>query len=91
MGIRDLPAMINYVTDYKKDSLIYIGHSMGTTTFYVMSSEIPEMSSKVRIMFSLAPVAFMNHLKSPIRFLAPFANNIKVRLLLLNYYFILFN
>ncbi|XP_043473344.1 lipase 3-like isoform X2 [Leptopilina heterotoma] len=78
MGVRDLPAMINYVTNYKKDSLMYIGHSMGTTTFYIMSSEKPEMTSKIRIMFSLAPVAFMNHLKSPIRIFAPFANNIKL-------------
>ena len=78
VGLQDLPAMICYVTEYKNESLMYIGYSMGTTAFYVMATERSDISSKIRVMISLAPVAFMNHVKTPIRIIAPFANNIEV-------------
>ncbi|XP_033217874.1 lipase 3-like [Belonocnema kinseyi] len=78
VGLYDLPAMISYVTKKKNQSLIYIGHSMGTTAFYVMATQRPDMNSNVRVMFSLAPVAFMRHIKSPIRILAPLANEIEL-------------
>lgn len=66
-GVKDLPAVIDYIlntTDHKQ--IFYAGHSMGTTMFYVLGSERPEYNSKIRAMFSLAPVAFMSHLKSPL-------------------------
>lgn len=79
MGIYDLPAIIDYITAYKKEeTLLYVGHSMGTTMFYVMASERPEVAVKVRAMFSLAPVAFVNHVKSPIRIVAPYAWDIRL-------------
>lgn len=75
IGIYDLPAMISYITSIKQSNLSYVGHSMGTTSFYVMSSMRPDIASSVKIMFSLAPVAYMSHLKSPVRLLAPFAHD----------------
>lgn len=78
MGLHDLPAELQYITRLKRSKIIYIGHSMGTTMFYVMASQRQDIASKVELMFSLAPVAFMNHLESPIRFLAPFSYDIKV-------------
>lgn len=79
MGIYDLPAMISYITNMTSQSLhTYIGHSMGTTASYVMATERPEMARMVRAIISLAPVAFVEHIKSPIRYLAPFANDYKV-------------
>ncbi|XP_066583639.1 lipase 3-like [Prorops nasuta] len=80
IGINDLPAMITYVTQYTKSNLTYIGHSMGTTVFYVMVSQHPRILEKcsIQAMFSLAPIAFMNHLKSPIRIVAPFARDIQL-------------
>ncbi|XP_015184618.1 PREDICTED: lipase 3-like, partial [Polistes dominula] len=62
LGIYDLPAMISYITNVKQSNLTYIGHSMGTTSFYVMSSLRSDIASKVQMMFSLAPVAYMGHL-----------------------------
>lgn len=60
VGIYDLPANLDYITRATNtDSIHYIGHSMGTTTFFVMSSERPDMASKVRAMFALAPIAFV--------------------------------
>lgn len=78
MGIYDLPAVISYITNLKQSNLTYIGHSMGTTAFYVMSTLKPNIASKVQLMFSLAPVAYMKHMKSPLRLLAPFAHDLKV-------------
>ncbi|CAL1684026.1 unnamed protein product [Lasius platythorax] len=45
----------------------YIGHSMGTTCFYVMATERPEIARMVQLMISLGPGAFLNHMKSPVR------------------------
>lgn len=80
MGIYDLPAIIDYIISYKnEETIFYVGHSMGTTMFYVMASERPDIARKIRAMFSLAPVAFLNHVKSPIRILAPYVRDIEVR------------
>lgn len=78
MGIYDLPAMICYITNKRQTNLTYIGFSMGTTGFYVMSSRRPEIAKRVQMMFSLAPVAYMSHLKSPIRLLAPIAQDMQL-------------
>lgn len=67
IGIRDLPAMLDYIlsqTQYEK--LHYIGHSQGTTTFFVMASQVPAYNDKILSMQALAPVAFLSHLKSPL-------------------------
>ncbi|KYN08589.1 PREDICTED: lipase 3-like [Cyphomyrmex costatus] len=78
MGVYDLPAMILYITNITSQPLhTYIGHSMGTTASYVMAAERPEIAQMVRLIISLAPTAFLNHIKSPIRFLTPFAENIE--------------
>nr|CAD7607756.1 unnamed protein product [Timema genevievae] len=79
MGLYDLPAALELsleVTGQKQ--LYYIGHSMGTTMFFVLASSRPEYTdSKVKAMFALAPVAFLEHVKSPIRILAPFSHDIE--------------
>ncbi|XP_014616133.1 PREDICTED: lipase 3-like [Polistes canadensis] len=77
MGIYDLPAMISYITNLKKSNLTYIGHSMGTTAFYVMSTLRVDITSRVQMMFNLAPAIYFGHMKSPARFLAPFSNNLQ--------------
>ncbi|KAL4703478.1 hypothetical protein ACJJTC_010350 [Scirpophaga incertulas] len=66
IGIYDLPAMIDYVLkETRQKKLKYIGHSQGTTSFYVMASERPEYNKKISIMISLSPVAYMSHITSP--------------------------
>ncbi|XP_016839047.1 lipase 3 isoform X2 [Nasonia vitripennis] len=78
MASHDLPAEIAYIAGMKKARLTYIGHSMGTTMFFAMAIDRPESAAKVEAMFALAPVAFMNHLKSPVRLLAPFLREIEL-------------
>lgn len=78
MGLYDLPAELQYIAELKKSKIIYIGHSMGTTNFYVMASQRPNTASMVEIMFSLAPIAFMAHTTSPFKMLAPVSNEMMV-------------
>lgn len=78
MGIYDIPAMISYITNLKQSNLTYIGHSMGTTAFYVTSIMRQDIVNRVQMMFSLAPVVYVKHMKSPARLLAPFSHNVQV-------------
>lgn len=67
IGCFDLPAMIDTVLDTTgAKSLKYVGHSQGTTTFFVMMSQRPENNKKVSLMVALSPVAFMSHVRSPL-------------------------
>lgn len=67
MGTIDLPNTIDYILDKTGEpDLNYIGHSMGTAIFFVLCSERPEYQEKVRSMVAMAPIAYLNHVKSPI-------------------------
>jgi pimeloyl-ACP methyl ester carboxylesterase len=67
MGTKDLPAVIDFILQTTgSEQIFYAAHSMGTTMFYVLCSELPEYNSKIRGMFGLAPIAFVSNLKSPI-------------------------
>lgn len=66
IGRIDLPESIDYIlgkTD--QDDLFYVGHSQGTTVFYVMCSVKPEYNEKIIAQFSMAPVAFLSNIVSP--------------------------
>lgn len=79
MGVYDLPAMVLYITNTTSQPLhTYIGHSMGTAASYVMAAEHPEIAQMLQKIISLAPVAFLEHMKSPIRIFAPFAKDFEV-------------
>lgn len=80
MGTKDLPAVVQFIVNKtnKPGEIIYIGHSMGTTMFFVFASELPNIAKNIKVMVALAPVTYMTHLKSPIRYLSPFAYNIEV-------------
>ncbi|XP_072762502.1 lipase 3-like [Anoplolepis gracilipes] len=79
MGIYDLPAMITFITKMRSQPLhTYIGHSMGTTSFYVMASERPEIAEMVQMMISLAPAVFLSHMKSPLKYLLPYWKEYKM-------------
>lgn len=80
IGVTDLPTMIDYVLANTGDEkLQYIGHSQGTTAFFVMCSERPEYNDKILLMNALAPVAFASNIKSPlIRAFTPFLPALEV-------------
>lgn len=74
IGYYDIPACIDYILEKtNREKLHYIGHSQGTTVFFVMTSMKPEYNEKVILMQALAPVAFVSHLRSPlVRLANPF-------------------
>lgn len=82
MGTYDIPALIDYILNKTKhEQVLYTGHSMGTTMFFVMSSTRPDYNKKIAYMAALAPVAYLGHTESPIKFLAPIADDLEVTLM----------
>ncbi|KAL3266871.1 hypothetical protein HHI36_011023 [Cryptolaemus montrouzieri] len=67
IGTIDVPTMIDFVLKSTNQKALYhVGHSQGTTTFYVMCSELPSYNKKIIAHYSLAPIGFMKHAFSPI-------------------------
>lgn len=67
IGTVDVPESIDYVLEQTKETdLYYVGHSQGNTAFYVMCAEIPKYNKKIKMQFSLAPVAYMGNMFSPL-------------------------
>lgn len=78
MAKYDLPTQLNYVLEHTgKEKIYYIGHSMGTTTFLTMNSLDQTWADKIELAVLLAPVAYVDHMQSPIKLLAPFSDIIE--------------
>jgi lysosomal acid lipase/cholesteryl ester hydrolase len=79
MGYYDVPAMTDLILkETGHPQLSYVGHSMGTTMFWVFCATHPKLQSRIRQMHALAPVAFMSHMKSPLKNLSPFERELQV-------------
>lgn len=65
MGKYDVPSNIDYVLNQTdKPSLSYIGHSQGTSQFFVAMTQpnlASKLENKVNAFIALAPVAYMKH------------------------------
>ncbi|XP_062707272.1 lipase 1-like [Aedes albopictus] len=79
IGYYDLPGMIDYVLNVTGlNKLQYIGHSQGTTTYFVMSSARPEYNQKIALMTALSPAVVLKRIRSPIlRVLIDLSDTIK--------------
>ena len=78
-GKEDIPAMIDKIQNITHQERIhYVGHSMGTTGFMVMSNERPDYRDKIIMANFLAPVAYVENMRSPIKYLAPFTRIVEV-------------
>ncbi|KAK7871599.1 hypothetical protein R5R35_001791 [Gryllus longicercus] len=68
MGVYDLPAVIEYVLKVTgREQLYYVGHSLGTTMFFVMASLRPDVAARVHFMVALAPVATVHPVGGSLR------------------------
>ena len=86
MGQYDLPAAIRYIVDRQDEErkIYYIGHSMGTTMFWASFDANAEfMEQHVELMVGMGPVAYVGHMISPLRILAPFTKELQYLLKLL--------
>ena len=80
MGKYDIPAMIDKILEKTgQEKIFYIGHSMGTTGFMAMANDRPQYQEHIHMATFLAPVAFVEHMASPLRYLAPFVNEVEVK------------
>lgn len=67
MGVHDLPASIDYILGLTgRRSLLYVGHSQGTSQLLVMASQKPRYNDKIALAAGLAPAAFTGYLHGPI-------------------------
>lgn len=58
--------MINFITKTTgQEQIFYVGHSQGTTIAFIAFSTMPELASKIKMFFALAPVATVGLTKSP--------------------------
>ncbi|KPI97392.1 Lipase 3 [Papilio xuthus] len=80
IGDIDLPTMIDYILDHtEREKIYYVGHSQGTTVFFVMCSLHPEYNYKIKAMHAFSPIAFMAHNESPLlKAMASFDNSMKI-------------
>ncbi|XP_026078604.1 putative lysosomal acid lipase/cholesteryl ester hydrolase isoform X1 [Carassius auratus] len=62
---KDLPVVINFITKTTgQEQIFYVGHSQGTTIAFIAFSTMPELASKIKMFFALAPVATVGLTKS---------------------------
>jgi len=67
IGYYDLPASIDYaLAATGQEKLFYIGHSQGTTAYFVMASDRPEYNDKIRLSSLFAPVMFVENINDPV-------------------------
>lgn len=72
----DLPAMLDYVLNTTQQTkLYYVGHSQGTLILFALLSEKPEYNKKIQLFSALGPVTNVTYMTSPVRLLAPFAQD----------------
>ncbi|CAL8090631.1 unnamed protein product [Calicophoron daubneyi] len=72
MAKYDLPATIYYILNCTRVKKIgFVGHSQGTMTAFARFGMDPELQSHINVFIALAPVAYLKHVTSPIRLLAP--------------------
>lgn len=68
MAHYDLPAAVNYALNSSGQSeLFYVGHSQGTLMGFASFSSDPELASKIKLFFALAPVYTLGYCSEFIR------------------------
>lgn len=80
MGYYDLPVTIDRILDVtQQEKIFYIGHSQGTTIFFVLLSERPEYNAKISMMSAFAPVSYVGNIPNVLfRFIASFQGPLEV-------------
>ncbi|XP_045778232.1 lipase 3-like isoform X2 [Maniola jurtina] len=63
-GKYDVPAMVDKILNVTSvPKVMYVGYSMGTTSFFVMMSERPEYNDKIISFVALAPAVYLSNIK----------------------------
>lgn len=79
MGRYDIPANIEYILEATgQEKLVFVGHSLGCTLFYIAMIEHPHLNDKIETMISLAPTTSVANLANGFVYLAPFITPMRV-------------
>lgn len=71
MGKYDIPASIRYILAHThRKRLVYVGHSLGSTLFFIAMIQHPELNKSVELMIGLAPVSSVANLRGMMSLLA---------------------
>ena len=82
----DLPATVDKILSVTgAKQLFYVGHSQGGGIGLAQLSQDPVFASKIKLYVGLAPAAYIGDVKSPVRLLMPFALDLMVTKLFVNY------
>jgi lysosomal acid lipase/cholesteryl ester hydrolase len=77
MAKYDIPAQVNAVLSMTNQTqLYYMGHSEGTLVGFAQFSQDKEFAKKIKQFYALGPVSTVKHVKGPLRWIAPFTNEI---------------
>lgn len=73
----DVPAMIDFVLNHTgQPSLYYVGHSQGTGVMFGLLASQPAYQEKIRAFAAMGPVANVTYLTTPVKYIAPFSNDL---------------
>ena len=77
----DLPTMVNFILKQTgQPSLYYAAHSQGSLIAFAELSRNKDLAKKIKAVFALAPVAYLGHMKSPLKYLADYIPELEVRM-----------
>lgn len=78
MGKYDIPAMVDFVLSFtNQKQLIYVGHSQGTLVLFSQLSSNQQLAGKIKLFVALCPVAFVSHIKTPLKKMADLGTDSK--------------
>lgn len=64
-GKYDVPAMVDKVLNITGlEKIMYVGHSMGTTSFFTMMALKPQYNDKIISFIALAPAVYMDNMRA---------------------------
>lgn len=79
MALYDLKSVMDLVYSKTKRKSLYIGYSMGTTVSYIYSIKLQDHAEKTLLgIISLAPVAYLDNIKSYLKYFVPIVPILKV-------------
>lgn len=80
MAKYDLPAIVNFILSRTgQPSLYYAGHSQGTLIPFAELSRNKALARKIKAVFAMGPVAYLNHMESPLKYVADLTPEVEVR------------
>ncbi|XP_054166577.1 lipase 3-like [Oppia nitens] len=78
LALYDVRAVVEYILRKTLQSSVgYIGHSLGSTTMFILLSLMPEFERYVKPFIAFAPFVFMSNMRSNLRIVENFESNLR--------------